>query len=93
MTSIDYEASTKAYRRHKAAVTRLRNRKGYVGVILECQLAFADFDKYGWVDDWARFVREAEDALFKLRQQVLNDEVTEEVYGGMCDAVDAMRGY
>lgn len=91
MTSIDYAASTKAYRRHKAAVTRLRNKKEWTKVIAECELAFEDFDKYGWVDNWAMFVREAEDALFKIQREYINGDTNEEPVNDAVAKVDAMR--
>lgn len=62
----DVSDLTRSWRRNKSACTRARNQGDWERVIQVCDQAFADFDRYGWPDDWAHFEREKRDAESKL---------------------------
>lgn len=66
--SINYEMVAKCWKRNKSALTRATNQKDFKKVLKVCDQAFADFDAYGWPDDWALFQRAFEDAEWQLRR-------------------------
>ena len=53
MTSINYEALNKAYRKQKAALTRAKNSNDPLKVLAAVESAVKDFNAYGWPDQWA----------------------------------------
>lgn len=65
----DYENIAKCWRRNKAALTRAK-KKTPADVIAVCEQAFADFDSYGWPDNWSLFQRAFDDAQFALAYNI-----------------------
>lgn len=65
----DITELNRAWRRNKSACTRAKNQKDWAKVIEVCDRAFADFDRYGWPDDWAHFEREKRDAEWALARE------------------------
>lgn len=53
----------------KGRLTRAINSKDPAKVIAECDHAFAVFGDRAWPDDWARWQRAKDDALFEQRRR------------------------
>jgi hypothetical protein len=68
MTTFDYALVTKLYRKHKANLTRAKNRKDWAKVIEVCDAALADFERHGYPDDWHRFKSGKYDAEYEQRR-------------------------
>ena len=56
-------------RKHKAALTRAQNSAAPQEIIAACNAAFADFDRYGYPDQWAKWERARDDAMLALARR------------------------
>jgi hypothetical protein len=64
----DYDGAAAAFRRQRARARSAATRKDHKAVVLACERAFDAFDDAGvYPDDWALFVRLAEDAVAAVR--------------------------
>lgn len=65
-----YTLTQKEYRNLKSRLTRVINKKDPEKIIAECQYAINLFAERGYPDDWARWQRALDDAMFsKQRSQ------------------------
>lgn len=66
MSTIDYEQVTRSLRKHRGNLTRAKNKGDQQKIIDVCDAAFADFERYGYPDQWSEFQRARDDAQFQL---------------------------
>ena len=64
-----YTLTKEEYRRLKGRLTRAINSKNDDKIIAECNYAFSVFEKYGYPDDWSRWKRAKDDALFSKQRK------------------------
>lgn len=69
MSTIDYEQVTRSLRRHRGNLTRAKNKGDQQKIIDVCDAAFADFERYGFPDQWSEFQRAREDAWWAIQRE------------------------
>lgn len=69
MSAIDYEQVTRALRRHRGNLTRAKNKGDQQKIIDVCDAAFADFERYGYPDQWSEFQVARQDARYALQRE------------------------
>jgi|JI9StandDraft_1071089.scaffolds.fasta_scaffold493384_2 hypothetical protein len=64
-----YTLTQKEYVRLKGRLTKAINSKDEDKIIAECDYAVGIFEKRGYPDDWARWKRAKDDALFSKQRK------------------------
>ena len=59
-----YELTQKEYRSLKTKLTKALNEKSTEKIIVECRKALSIFEEKGFPDDWSRWQRAMDDAVF-----------------------------
>jgi hypothetical protein len=59
-----YELTQKEYRSLKTKLAKALNEKSSEKIIVECRRAFSVFEQKGFPDDWSRWQRAMDDAVF-----------------------------
>lgn len=61
---MDYQLTQREYCNLKRRLTRVLNENSNEKIVYECKRAFAIFESKGFPDDWSRWQRALDDAVF-----------------------------